>query len=56
MEKTPHVILSGDGVQEFAQKYNVPTEESLMTSQAIEALEQFKQSGAEPSRMEIGYG
>lgn len=54
MENTPHVLLSGEGVQEFARKHNIPTESSLHTKEAQEALERFKKSKAEPSKMEIG--
>lgn len=54
MENTPHVLLSGDGVQEFAQKHNIPLEESLHTKSAWDALEEFKKNKMVPTKMEIG--
>lgn len=54
MEKTPHVLLSCEGVQQFAEKYNIPLETNLHTEAASEALKKFKKSNAEPSAMEIG--
>ena len=54
MENTPHVLLSGDGVQDFARRHNIPLESSLHTDDAWEALKKFKESKAEPSKMEIG--
>lgn len=55
MERTPHVLLSGDGVQEFAQQHNIPLEESLHTKCAWDALEEFKKNKMLPTKMEIGY-
>lgn len=55
MEHTPHVLLSGEGVQEFAKQHNVPLEESLHTKVAWDALEEFKKSETAPTKMEIGY-
>lgn len=54
MEETPHVLLSGDGVQSFAEKYGFPLEKSLHTPQAWEALEAFKKQREDPSVTEIG--
>lgn len=54
MENTPHVLLSGEGVQDFARKHNIPIETSLHTKEAWEALECYKKSKVEPSKMEIG--
>lgn len=56
MENTPHVLLSGEGVQDFARKHNIPIETSLHTKEAWEALECYKKSKVEPSKMEIGSG
>lgn len=55
MENTPHVLLSGEGVQEFAKHHNVPLEESLHTKNAWDALEEFKKNKMVPTKMEIGY-
>lgn len=54
MEQTPHVILSGEGAQQFAEKYNFPLEPSLHTPQAWEALDVFKKRKEDPSVTEIG--
>lgn len=57
MEKTPHTILGGDGVEEFIIKMGIPRvpEYSLVTNAAINALEEFqKHRGSGPSATEIG--
>lgn len=53
MEKTPHVMLGGQGVAEFAKKYNVPTvpPDSLISENAKRALSDFKG----PGLTEIGH-
>lgn len=55
MENTPHVLLSADGAQDFARKHNIPLESSLHTDEAWEALQEFKRTQAEPTKMEIGF-
>ncbi len=45
MEKTPHVMLSGEGALKFALE-NGFTKQNLLTEKSIEAWEEWKASGA----------
>lgn len=56
MEKTPHTILGGDGVEEFIVKMGIPRvpEYNLITQDAIVSLESFKKHHGQPLEPEIG--
>nr|XP_014276481.1 probable isoaspartyl peptidase/L-asparaginase GA20639 isoform X2 [Halyomorpha halys] len=59
MEKTPHTILGGEGVEEFIVKMCVPRvpDDYLITEDARKALEEFKNRSlvdSKPSLTEIG--
>lgn len=56
MEKTPHTVLGGEGVNRFAKQMGVPhvSNDELITQNAKDALEQFKQLKVDPNRTEIG--
>lgn len=56
MEKTPHTVLGGEGVNQFVDKMGIPRvpDDYLITQSAIDALEEFKKHHHEPNRTEIG--
>lgn len=49
MEKTHHVLLAADGAKKFAVDQGIPilAPGSLVTTQALEALENFKEHGGQ---------
>jgi N4-(beta-N-acetylglucosaminyl)-L-asparaginase len=53
MEKTPHVMLSGDGAKKFALE-NGFTETNLHTTRSIAAYEQWLKAGKPTDPMEAG--
>ncbi|KAF6207483.1 hypothetical protein GE061_015929 [Apolygus lucorum] len=48
MEQTPHTFLGGAGLEDFIKKSNIPRvgDDWLITDRAKDALEKFKQQGA----------
>lgn len=55
MERTPHVLLVGEGAKRFANDNGVPDVPigKLVTKRAVDALEEFKKTGR-PNKTELG--